>query len=209
MVKAVKELRKGKSKSVRVAEWWESDGLLQFQGEIYVPPDPDLRHRIVSLHHDTKIAGHPGRWKTLELVSRNYWWPQMSRYIGQYSGACDLCLRMKAQRRQPMGELQPLPVPEVRWETVSVDFIMELPEAHGFDAVMNVVDSVSKRAHFISTNTTITALGAAQLYLAHVWKLHRLEPGSGTPMCRPDIHSAHLILCHPQVRNNKSGTIRC
>ena len=161
VVKAVEELRKGKSKSVRAAEWRESDGLLQFRGKIYVPPDPDLHRRVVSLHHDMKIAGHPERWKTLELVSRNYWWPQMSRYISQYSGACDLCLRMKAQRQQPMGELQPLPVPEARWYTVSVDFIVELPEAHGFDAVMNVVDSVSKRAHFVPTNTTTTALSAA------------------------------------------------
>ena len=57
---------------------------------------------------------------------------------------------------------------------ISVDFIVELPEAHGLDAVMNVVDSVSKRAHFIPTTTTITALGAMQLYLANVWKLHGL-----------------------------------
>ena len=73
-----------------------------------------------------------------------------------------------------MGELQPLPIPEARWDTVSVDFIVELLEALGFDAVMNVVDSVSKRAHFAPTNTTITALGTTQLYLAHIWKLHGL-----------------------------------
>ena len=51
---------------------------------------------------------------------------------------------------------------------------MELPEAHGYDVVMNVVDSVSKRAHFIPTTTMITALGAARLYMTHVWKLHGL-----------------------------------
>src|SRR3979490_332312 len=73
-----------------------------------------------------------------------------------------------------MGELEPLPIPESRCDTISVDFIVELPEAHGHDGVMNVVDSVSKRAHFLPTNTTITALGAARLYLAHVWKLHGL-----------------------------------
>ena len=175
VVKAVEELRKGKTRSVRSAEWREVQGLLQFREKIYVPPDAELRRRIVSQHHDTKIAGHAGRWKTLELVSRNYWWPQMSRYVGQYTKTCDICLRMKAQRCQPMGELQPLLIPEARWDTVSVNFIVELPEAHGLDAVMNVVDSVSKRAHFIPTTTTITALGAAQLYLAHVWKLHGLS----------------------------------
>ena len=51
---------------------------------------------------------------------------------------------------------------------------MELPEAHGLDAVMNVVDSGSKCAHFIPTNTTITAAGVTCLFLHHVWKLHGL-----------------------------------
>ena len=55
-----------------------------------------------------------------------------------------------------------------------MDFIMELPEAHGFDAIMNVVNSVPKCAHFIPTNTTITAAGATHLFLHHVWKLHGL-----------------------------------
>jgi hypothetical protein len=55
-----------------------------------------------------------------------------------------------------------------------VDFIVELPDSHGYDAVMNVVDSVGKRAHFIPTNATITTLGATRLFLHNVWKLHGL-----------------------------------
>jgi hypothetical protein len=98
----------------------------------------------------------------------------MSRYIGQYVKTCDPCLRTKIQRRRPTGELHPLPTPENRWDVISVDFIVELPDSHGYDAVMNVVDSVGKRAHFIPTTTTITALGAARLFLHNVWKLHGL-----------------------------------
>src|SRR6202789_2799074 len=98
----------------------------------------------------------------------------MSRYIGQYCKACDLCLRTKAQKRKPFGELHPLPIPEARRDVVSVDFIVKLPEAHGFDATMVVVDSTSKWSHFIPTHTTVTALGSARLYLQHVWKLHGL-----------------------------------
>ena len=57
---------------------------------------------------------------------------------------------------------------------MSVDFIVELPKAHGFDTVMDIVDSVGKHAHFIPTHTTITALRTVQSFLNNVWKLYGL-----------------------------------
>jgi hypothetical protein len=81
-MEAVRELQKDKGRGiVKSAEWSESEGLLIFRGKIYVPKDRDLRHQIMEQYHDTCIAGHAGHFKTLEMVSKNYWWPQMSRYI--------------------------------------------------------------------------------------------------------------------------------
>jgi len=174
VAKAARELQQISSKTVRSAEWLEDDGVLWFRGKIYVPWNSDLRRWIVSLCHDTKVAGYPGCWKTLELVSRNYWWPQISRYIGQYVSTCDLCLRTKPIRQAPVGELHPLRIPDLRWDTLSIDFVVELPLSFGHDAVMTVVDLVSKRAHFILIHTTVTAEGAARLFLHQVWKLHGL-----------------------------------
>ena len=161
MAGAVWKLRESGGRSLISLEWAETDELLTFQGKVYVPDVHDLRRQIVAQHHDSRVAGHPGCWKTLELVSQNYWWPHMSQFIREYSKTCDLCLQTKVQRQPPIGELHPLPVPDAHWDTISVDFIVELPDTHGYDAVMNVVDLVSKQAHFIPTHTTITAAGAA------------------------------------------------
>jgi len=139
---------------------------------------------VVLLCHDTKVVGHPRCWKTLELVSRDYWWPQMSRYIGQYISTCDLCIRTKLIRQAPVGKLHPFQIPDSQWDTLSVDFVVELPLSSGHDIVMTVVDSVLKRAHFILTHTMVTVEEAARLFLHQVWKLHGL-PKCIISDCRP------------------------
>jgi len=174
VARAAQELWKSSTRSLRSAEWLERDGLLYYCGCIYIPDTSGLCRRMVSLCHDTKVAGHPGRFKTLELVSQNYWWPNMSRYVGMYVSHCNLCLRTKIQRHLPTGELKPLPIPEERWDVISVDFILELLESGRYDSIMVAVDSVGKRSHFVKTVTTVTAAGAANLYLRNVWKLHGL-----------------------------------
>ena len=91
----------------------------------------------------------------------------MSRYIGQYVSTCDLCLRMKPIRQALVGELHLLRIPDSRWDTLSMDFVVELPLSSRHDTVMTVVDSVSKQAHFIPTHTTVTAEGTAWCYTAN------------------------------------------
>jgi Integrase zinc binding domain len=176
VAKAVKELWKTSAHSVRSLEWLQSQGLLYFHSKIYVPDSLNLQQWIIFLCHDTKIAGHCERWKTLELVSHNYWWPQMSRYVGKYVSTCNMCLHTKAFHQPPVGELYPLSVPDAPWDVVSVDFIFELPEANGKDCIMVVVDSVTECSHFVDTVTTIPSIGFARLYVKHIWKHHGL-PG--------------------------------
>jgi hypothetical protein len=166
VAKAARELQKDKGRgTVKSAEWSESDGLLMFHGKIYVPRDRELRHRIIEQHHNMRITRHAGHFKTLELISHNYWWPQMSHYIGTYVKTCGLCNQTKVQCRRPISELHPSETPEAPWEVISVDFIIELPESHAYNTIMCVIDSLTKRAHFILTHTTINAEGTALLFL--------------------------------------------
>jgi hypothetical protein len=71
-----------------------------------------------------------------------------------------MCLQTKAQKQKPFGELLPLPILEHPWDVTSVDFIIKLPDSHGFDATMVVVDSVTKWGHFIPSHATVMALGS-------------------------------------------------
>jgi hypothetical protein len=120
VVKAARELRKDKGRgTVKSTEWSESDGILMFHGKIHVPKDRELRCRIVKQHHDTHIARHAGCFKTLELVSCNYWWPKMSCYIGIYVKTFDLCNWTKLQHQRPFGELHPSETPETPWDASS------------------------------------------------------------------------------------------
>ena len=86
-----------------------------------------------------------------------------------------MCLRTKPSHQAPIGKLHPLPIPKERLSIVSVDFILELPDVQGYNAIIVVVDSVEKRVHFIPTTTTCSTLSATNLYCKNVWKLHGLS----------------------------------
>jgi len=101
-------------------------------------------------------------------VSWNYWWPQISRYIGQYVSTCNLCLQTKPWQYFSIGELQLLSVLDEWWDILGVDFVVELPESSEHDTVITIVNSVSKRVHFVLMYTMVTAKGAARLFLHYV-----------------------------------------
>src|SRR6202161_2438301 len=151
------------------------DGIVYRKDKIYVPANEEVKQRILELYHDSTVAGHPGQAKTLELMSRGYYWPSMKAYVNRYVGACDKCQRNKQRHSRLQGSLKPLPVPEGPWQSMSCDFIVELPKSNGYDTILVVVDRLTKMAHFIPTTVNVDARQTAQLLMDNVWKLH------GTP----------------------------
>jgi len=71
VIKAVEELKKTEIKILRDKEWEVENGIVMKEGRIYIP-EGDLRREIIQLHHDTPVGEHRGRWKTAELIGRNY-----------------------------------------------------------------------------------------------------------------------------------------
>ena len=79
---------------------------------MYVPKDEKLRMEIIWLHHDMPIAEHRGQGKMVELVTRNYWWPGVTKKVKQYVEGCDQCQRMKNRAEMPAGKLKPNQISE-------------------------------------------------------------------------------------------------
>ncbi|KAG8929440.1 hypothetical protein FRC01_004339 [Tulasnella sp. 417] len=150
------------------------DGILRRKGRIYVPNNDDIKRSLLQLYHDSRMAGHPGQAKTLELVSRGYYWPSMKKYVNQYVDGCDSCQGNKPHYTKPVGLLKPLPVPTGPWQDVSYDFITKLPKTrNGNDTILVVLDRLLKGGHFIATKEEgLTAERTSELFVANVWKLH-------------------------------------
>ena len=148
------------------------DGLLlNNQGLIYVP-DNGSRLMILKSCHDSITAGHFGEKKTIELVSRDFWWPKYRAYIKDYIRTCEICKRAKKPRHRPFGMLQPLPVPTRPWKDISLDLIVELPCSKNFDSILTIVDRLTKMAHLIPCTKSIDAPATAKVFFENIFRLH-------------------------------------
>ena len=154
------------------ADYTLKKGLVLQHGRILVPESDKIKLLILQSRHDHPLAGHPGRTKTLSLVQRDFTWPSMKTYITEYVKTCHQCQRAKARRHKPFGQLQPLPVPQRPWSSISMDFIEQLPESEGYDSILVVVCRLTKAALFIPTTTTLTATQFAKLFIANVFSKH-------------------------------------
>ena len=154
-----------------------ADGALYYvRDRVYrlcVPRQPELIQLLLEEHHDAHIGGHLGVIKTLESVKRYFWWNGMDDSVRDYIGSCPSCQKNKATTQRPMGLLQPLPIPEKRWDSVSLDFTFGLPVTpDGYDGIVVFVDRLSKMVHCAPCKNTITGAETAQLYLRTVFKYH-------------------------------------
>ncbi|KAF8750266.1 hypothetical protein RHS01_09482 [Rhizoctonia solani] len=151
---------------------WEED-LLWYRGKLVVPDSEPLKEQLLKEFHDSPLAGHPGQQRTLELISRSYWWPGMKSSAKEWVKCCPVC-QANQQAHAPTIALKPLEVPLFPFHTISYDFITGFPKSNGHNAVLVVIDSFSKFGHFIPTSKKVMAKGLANLFISHVWKLHGL-----------------------------------
>src|SRR5882724_1548150 len=98
----------------------------------------------------------------------------MGHYVADYMKGYDLCNCTKTFPTSPTSKLVPNRVPDHCWQVISVDLITGLPPSQSYDAIMVVVNHLSKQAHVIPTMLDVTAAGVARLFRDHILKLHGL-----------------------------------
>jgi transposase InsO family protein len=129
---------------------------------------------VAVAEHDSRVAGHFGQDKTLELLTRHFFWLKMDEWVADYVRSCDICQRNKSPRHARYGLLHPLELTYTPWQSISMDFITQLPISEGNTSIWVVVDRFSKMAHFIPLGEPATAENLAKVFVREIWRLHGL-----------------------------------
>ena len=157
------------------AEWKLVSGLLvtrELHPRIVVPSSSKVKSLIFQECHDVPLSGHLGTAKTIERVERRFMWPKMHEEIRRYVATCVSCQQNKPSSQLPIGLLQPLPIPERPWQTVTMDLITALPRTKlGHDAIVVFVDKLTKWATYVPTTTNVDAPHLAHIFFQHVVRL--------------------------------------
>jgi hypothetical protein len=147
--------------------------MLWYKKRLCVPEVKEIRDLILHEAHDPAYSIHLECTKMYHDLKNRYWWYGMKRDVVEYIALCDNWQRVKAERQRPAGLLQPLKIPQWKWEEISMDFVVGLPTTQpSYDSIWVIVDQFSKVAHFILVKTTYKGAKLAELYIARIVCLH-------------------------------------
>ncbi|CAA7040406.1 unnamed protein product [Microthlaspi erraticum] len=121
-----------------------ANGTILVRGRVCVPKDVELRHQILGEAHASKFSIHPGATKMYHDLKRYYHWVGMKRDVADWVAKCNTCALVKAEHQVPGGLLQSLPIPEWKWDRITMDFVVGLPVSRTFDAIWVIVDRLTK-----------------------------------------------------------------
>ena len=165
----IDQIRDGKETEFTVNE----NGVLCYKARVCVPDDDELRKAILEEAHSGSFAIHPGSTKMYQDLKMSFWWSGMKRDVSEFVTKCLVCQRVKAEHQVPSGLLQPIRIPEWKWDRITMDFVVGLPlTGRKHDSVWVVVDRLTKSAHFLPVRTDYSLDKLAELYIKEIVRLH-------------------------------------
>ena len=150
------------------------DDIIYYKSRIYLVPESTLRKKTIQVAHDSPLSGHQGFLKTYRQIRERFSWKGLKGEVMQHVRECSIFQQNKIEHIHPVGLLQPLPIPEQKWESISLDFITGLPKVQGRDCLYVMVDWLTKFVHFFAISSDYSAAHVAELFFRKVFKLHGL-----------------------------------
>jgi hypothetical protein len=140
---------------------------------LVVPKREALKKKILDEAHTSRYSIYPGSTNMYHDLRQQFWWTRMKRETARYVSECDTCRKVKTNYMKPGGLLQPLSIPEWKWDDINMDFSVGLPmTARKFDLIWEIMDRLSKSTHFIPVNTKYRVEKYAEIYIARVLCSH-------------------------------------
>jgi hypothetical protein len=118
------------------------------------------------------LAGHPGIFKTIQLIIRDYWWPDVKNFTKNYIQGCTTCQATKSRTTKPKIPIYPITTRTESnpFETIAMDLIVDLPLSNGFDSILTITDhDCTKMAIFLPCTKKVDALGIAKMFVTNVF----------------------------------------
>jgi hypothetical protein len=168
-----KEVKENIQKGIK-SHFHLRNGLLWYKKNCLYVLEKRLRDVLLKECHDGPLAGHDGAKHTTTFLKKSYYWPNLKDDVKEYVKTCLTCQQNRTLNKKQTRLLQPLSILKGLWESVSMDFMVNLTPSRGFDAIMVVVDRFSKMAHFIPTKDSAMAQETGRLFFMHVFKHHGL-----------------------------------
>ncbi|KAA3457096.1 DNA/RNA polymerases superfamily protein [Gossypium australe] len=150
-----------------------SDGCLMFRDKVCVPRDDEIIQKNLYEAHSGCLSVHLGNTKMYNDLKKWYWWPSIKKDISEFESRCLICQQVKTEHQVPSGLLQPIMVPEWKWDRIAMDFVTGLPlTPKKKDVVWIVVDRLTKSAYFIPVHIDYSLDKLANLYVSKIVGLH-------------------------------------
>ena len=123
----------------------KGDESLYFRDRLCMPTDSELKKELSHEAHNSVFSMHPKGNKMYQDLKQNYWWKGMKRDVTDYVSKCLTCQQVKAEHQTPSGMLNPIPIPQWKWDNIAIDFVSGFPlTQRKHDAIWVIIDKLTK-----------------------------------------------------------------
>jgi len=132
-----------------------------------------LRKMLLEEGHKSRLSIHPCMTKMYKDLKATFWWTGIKTDVANYVASCLVCQKAKIEHQRSCGTLEPLDIPQWKWDIISMDFVTHLPRSvRGHDSIWVIVDRLTKCAHFLPINLKMSLDKLTKLYVREVVRLH-------------------------------------